>query len=103
MQQDCSPYTKNEVDLILRKFSEGRKSKRGIFSTIISGFVGLASEGISSFLHNRRHKDLHKAVHAMPSKVDIQRNKLIHLENTLVMYGIYNAETLEKLIKTVHA
>ena len=33
---------------------------------------------------------------------DAQRNKLMHLENTLVMYGIYNAETLEKLIKTVH-
>ena len=39
----------------------------------------------------------------MASKVDIQRNKLIHLENTLVMYGVYNVETLEKLIKTVHA
>ena len=52
---------KNEVDLILPKFPEGRKSKRGIFSTIISGFVGLAFEGISSILHNRKHK----AVHAM--------------------------------------
>ena len=30
----------------------------------------------------------------MSSKVDIQSNKLIHLENTLVMYGVYNAETL---------
>ena len=39
---------KNEVDLILPKFPKGRKSKRGIFSTIISGFVGLAFEGISS-------------------------------------------------------
>ena len=38
----------------------------------------------------------------MSSKVDIQKNKLIHLENTLVMYGVYNIETLEKLIKTVH-
>ena len=52
--------SKNDVDLILPNFSEGRKSKRGIFSTIISGFVGLAFEGISSFLHNRRHKALHK-------------------------------------------
>ena len=26
----------------------------------------------------------------------------MYLENTLVMYGIYNAETLEKLVKTVH-
>ena len=39
----------------------------------------------------------------MTSKVDIQRNRLIYLENTLEMYGVYNAETLEKLIKTVHA
>ena len=27
----------------------------------------------------------------------------MHLENTLVMYGVYNAETLEGLVKTVHA
>ena len=27
----------------------------------------------------------------------------MHLENTLVMYGVYNAETLERLVKTVHA
>ena len=45
---------KNEVDLILPKFPEGRKSKRGMFSAIISGFVGLAFEGILIFLHNRR-------------------------------------------------
>ena len=34
--------------------------------------------------------------------MDVQRNKLMHLENTLVMYRIYNAETLENLVKTVH-
>ena len=34
---------------------------------------------------------------------DMQRNKLMHLENSLVMYGIYNAKTLENLVKTVHA
>ena len=76
---------KNEVDLILPKFPEGRKSKWGIFSTIISGLVGLAFEGISSFLHNRWHKTLRKAVHTMYSKVDIQRNKLIYLESTWVI------------------
>ena len=82
--------------MILPKFPEGRKSKRGIFSTVIPGFVGSAFEGISSFLHNRRHKALHNALHAISSKVDIQRNKLIYLENTLVMCGVYNAEILEK-------
>ena len=29
-------------------------------------------------------------------------NKLLKLDNTMLMYGIYNAETLEKLINTVH-
>ena len=33
----------------------------------------------------------------------MHRNKLMHLENTLIMYRIYNAETLEKLVKTVCA
>ena len=47
---------KNEVDLILPKFPKGKKSKSGIFSAIISGFVALAFEGISSFLCNRRRK-----------------------------------------------
>ena len=32
---------KNEVDLILPKFYEGQKSERGIFSALISGFIGL--------------------------------------------------------------
>ena len=75
---------KNEVDLILPKFNEGWKNKRGIFSAIITGFIGLAFEGISSFLHNRRHKALHKAVKAMSATPDMQRNKLMHLENTMV-------------------
>ena len=39
----------------------------------------------------------------MSIQTDIHRNKLMHLENTLVIYGIYNAETLEGLVKTVHA
>ena len=34
--------------------------------------------------------------------MNIHRNKLMHLENTLIMYRIYNAETLEKLVKMVH-
>ena len=38
----------------------------------------------------------------MDSKADIQHNTLIHLENSMLMYTVYNTETLEKLIKTVH-
>ena len=38
----------------------------------------------------------------MDSKATIQHNKLIQLDNSMFMYDIYNAETLEKLIDTVH-
>ena len=38
----------------------------------------------------------------MNYKANIQHNKLMKLDDTMLMYGIYNAETLEKLIKTVH-
>ena len=86
----------------IANFYEGRKSKRGIFRALISGFKGLDFEGISSFLHHKRHNALHKAVKAMSISMDAQRNKLMHLENTLVIYGIYNAETLENLVKAVH-
>ena len=38
----------------------------------------------------------------MSNQANIQHNKLMKLDNTLLMYGIYNAEMLEKLINTVH-
>ena len=38
----------------------------------------------------------------MSNQASIQCNKLMKLDNTMLMHGIYNAETLEKLINTVH-
>ena len=38
----------------------------------------------------------------MDSKTTIQHNKLIQLENTMLIYGVYNAETQEKFTDTVH-
>ena len=37
----------------------------------------------------------------MENKVNLQCNKIIHLEYSMVMYSIYNAEILDKLITTV--
>ena len=89
------------IGLFLPTFIE-RKEKCGIITLLISGFIGLAYEGISSFLHHRKHKALHKAVKAIENKAVIQCNKLMYLEDTIVVYGFYNAETLEKLVNTVH-
>ena len=54
------------------------------------------------FTHNRRHKTLHKTKVVMKNKVKWQGNKPIHLENSMVVYGVYNANTLEILINTIH-
>ena len=89
----------NEINLILHQIP--RKQKCGIITMLVSSFIGLAYEGISSFLHHKQKKVLHKAVRAMDSKATIQHNKLMQLENSMLMYGVYNSETLEKLINTV--
>ena len=38
----------------------------------------------------------------MDSKANVQCNKLMQLENSMLMHGVYNVKTLEKLINTVH-
>ena len=88
----------NEINLILPQVAG--KQKCGIITMLVSSFIGLAYEGISSFLHHKCNKALHKAVKAMDNA--IKHNKIVHLENSRLIYGIYNAETLEKLVNTVH-
>ena len=89
-----------EIKLLLSQV--GKRQEHGIIPTVISSFIGLAYEGISSFLQHKRNNALHKAVNAMNNKANIQCNKLMKLDDTMLMYGIYNAETLERLINTVH-
>ena len=79
----------------------GKRQKCRIITTVVSSFIGLAYEGISSFLQHKRNNALHKTVNAMNNRANIQHNKLMKLDNTMLMYGIYNVEMLEKLIKTV--
>ena len=38
----------------------------------------------------------------MDSKANIQCNRLMQLENSMLMYRVYYMESLEKLINTVH-
>ena len=77
------------------------KQKCGIASTLVSGFIVLAYEGISIFLQRKCENGLQNAMIAMNNEVNFQCNKLIKLDNSMLMYGTYNAEMLEKLINTV--
>ena len=38
----------------------------------------------------------------MGNEIETQCNKLLKLDNSMLMYGLYNADTLEKLINTIH-
>ena len=73
-----------------------------ILGTIASKVIGLAFEGISSFLHHKRHKVLQTVVNVINFKAEIDHYRFYHLEDTMIMYGKYNSDTLMDLINTVH-
>ena len=79
--QTATDILTNKIALILPTFNKNDRHKRGIITSLVTGFIGLAYEGISSFVHYRRQKALQKAVHVMENKVDIQCNKIFHLED----------------------
>ena len=62
---NCTAYDilENEIGLILPYFGNRRKRFFAtVFGSIASSVIGLAFEGISSFLHHKRHKALNKVV-----------------------------------------
>ena len=69
---------------------------------MISGFIGLAYEGISSFLQHKWEMALQQAMHTMNKKASREWNRVFHLKNSMIMCGVYNVDTLEKLIQMVH-
>ena len=41
-------------------------------------------------------------MHTMNKRINIEQNRVFHLENSMIMYRVYNVDTLEKLIRMVH-
>ena len=41
-------------------------------------------------------------MHTMNKRVSIEQNRVFHLKDSMIIYGIYNVDTLEKLIQMVH-
>ena len=97
----------NNIGTILPKFPTDNRQKCGvilasILGSVASKVIGLAYEGISNFLHHKRQKALHKAAAVMNKKTDVQHNRIHHLKDTMIMYSVYNSDTLKDLIDTVH-
>ena len=84
-------YTlQNEINLILSTFTENNSKKRfpsAVLGTVALKNVGLAFEGISSFLHHKRHKALNKAIKQINERQNIEHNRIYHLEYIMIMYG----------------
>ena len=69
----------NDIGKILPKFPTDKRQTCGAILTTILGSVaskviGLAYEGISSFLHHKRHKAIHKAVAVKNKRSNVQSN-----------------------------
>ena len=93
------------INLILPTLNEPNKKKRflsAVLGTVASRVIGLAFEGISSFLHHKRQKALNKAIKQINEKQDKEHNRIYHLEDTMIMYSKHNTDTLTNLIDTVH-
>ena len=90
-----------EIFLILPNFLKDKKEKRRIISSLVTSFISLAYESISSYPHNKRQRALQKAFMAMEKNEFIMKY-IFHLDDSIVMYSIYISSTLEKLINTVH-
>ena len=54
------------------------------------------------FFRENQNSALKRAVSAMGNEIKTQHNKLLKLDNSMLIYGLYNADTLEKVINTIH-
>ena len=101
--QTAYELLQNKIGLILPNLNNRKKRfLTTILGTIATKVVNLAFEGISSFLHHKQHKGLQKAVNVLNSRKGIYHNRMYHLEDTMIMYGKYNSDTLMELVNMVH-
>ena len=54
--QTATDIMTNEIALMFPTFNKHKRQKRGVITSLITSFIGLAYEGISSFLHQGRQK-----------------------------------------------
>ena len=101
-KKQISPYNctvhnifTNKISLILPNLPKVTQERRNIVALLITHFIDLAYDDISSYLHNRRQKAIHSAVVVMENKVNLQCIKIIHLET----HWFHMVFTIQKLWK----
>ena len=82
------------------------KVKRGLGAVIMSaipGLITLAVESLSSWIRGKQNHQIDDVVTAMRRSDSEIRNELQQYRDDFLMYGIYSAESLNDVIKTVNA
>ncbi len=75
----------------------------GILLSALPGLITLAVESISSFIRGKQEKYMVAAVNHLRSDREIDANRLQQLKDDFLMYGRYNADSLQQVIETLNS
>ena len=87
------------IPISLPNFHKTNTVEREIVTSLATCFIELAYIEISSYSHNKRQKSFQKVFWVMKNNVNLVRNKIFYLENSMIVYGIYKPETVEKIVQ----
>ena len=86
------PYNKTihyifleEILLLLPKFEEPERYKRGTIGILFKAIVGIASEALLVFIRQRKGRALYKALLVMRRQQNFQVNRLEYLEEVMTL------------------
>ena len=54
------------------------------------------------FFQHKQEKALQEAMHTMNKKASIEQKRVLYLEDSMIIYGVYIVDMVEKLIQMVH-
>ena len=92
--------------LQLWRGSRAVQPHRGLGTLLVSaatGLITLAVESLGSYLCGKQEKQINDAVIAMREDNTAVQNMLQQYSNGFLMYGHYNVESLEKVIRIVNS
>ena len=92
-EQTVYDILEKDIGLILPKFEDREKNinqmpEKTNNISFNCGFIGLAFEGISSFLQHKAEKALQQAMHTMNKTVNTVLNRVFHFKDSMIMYDV---------------
>ena len=80
---------------------ESGREPRGLGTLIIGGLFTVATEVVSSFMRRKRERMIQKALVKLQKQNKYALNRVKQMENDFMLYGEYNIQTLEGIMKAI--